>query len=112
MVKNYLQYNWDPVINFECGGELYYNKYLKNPTWPGGASGITIGIGADLGYMSISEFDKYFANFFSTPERARLKAVIGKKGSSAKQHVLKLKDIELNWMDAKKIFIAWTLPKF
>ena len=51
-MKSFLDYDWTTVINFESGGENYYNKYLKSVSWPGGASGLTIGIGADLGYMS------------------------------------------------------------
>lgn len=38
------------VIGFEVTGQAYYEKHEARPTWPQGASGVTIGIGYDLGY--------------------------------------------------------------
>jgi GH24 family phage-related lysozyme (muramidase) len=112
MKTSYLEYDWSSVINFESGGESYYNKFLKKVTWPGGASGLTIGIGADLGYMSKEEFEKYFSSFFSVEENAKLKSTIGLKGTSAKLKLSSVKGIELNWENAMDAFINWTLPKF
>lgn len=112
MKKNYLDYDWSSVINFESGGQDYYNNSLKKATWPGGASGITIGIGADLGYMSIEEFEKYFASYFTKEEITKLKAVIGVKGDNAKAKLSSVKNITLSWENAMKAFIEWTLPKF
>jgi len=112
MSKNYLEYDWTPVINFETGGKDYYEKFLKKTTWPGGASGVTIGIGADLGYLSKEEFDNYFAKYFTSAENVKLRSVIGLKGQSAKAALPKVKGIQLTWDDAKEIFVNWTLPKF
>lgn len=110
--RTYLDYDWTPVINFETGGEQYYNKVLKRASWPGGASGVTIGIGADLGYLSRKEFDDYFAKYFTDEENSRLRSVIGLKGQSAKSALSKVRNIQLSWDDAKEIFVDWTLPKF
>jgi hypothetical protein len=38
------------IVKFESGDRPYYEKFLKRPSWPGGASGVTIGFGYDLGY--------------------------------------------------------------
>lgn len=111
-MKNYLEYDWLPVINFESGGESYYNRFLKKVTWPGGASGLTIGIGADLGYLSLKEFDNHFAKFFSKEDIKKLKSVIGLKSTSAKSKLSSVNGIYLSWEDAMSIFINWTLPKF
>lgn len=112
MKEKYLQYNWTPVINFESGGQAYYNRALKKVTWPGGASGLTIGIGADLGYMTLTEFNKYFAKYFSSESNRKLIAGIGLKGQAAKARLPQVKNIELSWENAMEAFIAWTLPKF
>jgi GH24 family phage-related lysozyme (muramidase) len=111
-MKSFLDYDWTTVINFESGGENYYNKYLKSVSWPGGASGLTIGIGADLGYMSRQEFDKYFSSFFSREDSAKLISVIGLKGDKAKAKLSFVKGIKLEWADAMDAFLNWTLPKF
>jgi GH24 family phage-related lysozyme (muramidase) len=110
--RTYLDYDWTPVIEFETGGKSYYEKCLKKMTWPKGASGITMGIGADLGYMNQDEFDKHFSSFFTDEERSRLKSVIGLKGENAREVLSKVKDIELSWENASKAFVSWTLPKF
>ena len=110
--RTYLDYDWTPVVIFETGGKSYYEKFLKRMTWPGGASGITMGIGADLGYMSKEEFEKFFSKYFTKKQCERLNDVIGLKGKSAKNALSKVKDIELSWDNAYKAFIEWTLPKF
>lgn len=112
MKKNYLDYDWTPVINFESGGQSYYNKFLKNVTWPGGASGLTVGIGADLGYMTLAEFRIYFGKYFTVADQTKLIAGIGLKGQTAKAKLNSVKKIELSWENAMQAFINWTLPKF
>jgi hypothetical protein len=110
--RTYLDYDWNPVINFETGGKTYYNRFLKNLTWPKGQSGITMGIGADLGYMTHLEFEKFFSKYFTKEQSQRIKEVIGLKGSLARLALSKVKDISLSWEDASEAFVAWTLPKF
>lgn len=110
--RTYLDYDWTSVIQFETGGKNYYEKFLKKATWPGGQSGITIGVGADLGYMSLKEFEAFFSMYFSEKENDLLKSVIGIKGEKARNVLLKVKHIELSWENACKAFVEWTLPKF
>ena len=110
--RTYLDYDWTPVVEFETGGKAYYEKFLKKMTWPKGESGITMGIGADLGYMTKEEFEKFFSKYFTKKQCERLNDVIGLKGESAKNALSKVKDIELSWDNAYKAFIEWTLPKF
>lgn len=112
MKKSYLEYDWTPIINFESGGMSYYNNFLKKVCWPGGASGLTIGIGADLGYMSKEEFEKYFSKYYSSSESDKLKSFIGFKGDFAKNKLPLVKNIELSWKNAMEAFVRWTLPKF
>ncbi len=111
-MSNYLKYNWNPVIVFESGGKAYYDKFLKGMTWPGGASGVTMGIGADLGYMTLKEYNEYFSKYFSPIQNRRLRSVIGLKGQNAKKVISRLKGIELSWENASEAFVEWTLPKF
>ena len=51
----------DLILEYEVGGgKAYYDKYLSRPTWPGGASGMTLAIGVDCGYYSPEELEKIF----------------------------------------------------
>jgi len=46
----------DLLLEYEVGGgQSYYNKKLSRFTWPGGASGPTIGIGIDTAYYTSKE---------------------------------------------------------
>lgn len=78
--------------------------------WPGGDSGITIGIGYDLGYES--SFVDDWKSLLSDDEISRLSEAVGKKGQSAKDIAHKFTDIEITEDQAKTVFINKTLPKY
>ena len=102
----------DLILEFEVGGgENYYNKFLKNPTWPEGQSGVTIGVGYDLGYVNKSEFSEDWKDL---PKEIfdRLYKVVGIKGYNAKNLVRGLKDISIPWDLALKVFNNKTVSKF
>ena len=40
------------IIEFEVSGESVYTKKYSHTEWPGGKSGVTIGIGYDVGYAT------------------------------------------------------------
>jgi hypothetical protein len=98
------------IIEFEVGGgKSYYEKALARPTWPGGASGVTIGIGYDLGYTPRERFLGDWASL-EDPIRERLAAVIGIKGYTASGKVSGLRDIRIPWDVALSVFDARTVP--
>jgi hypothetical protein len=102
----------DLILEFEVGGgENYYNKYLKNPTWPEGQSGVTIGVGYDLGYVNKTEFSEDWKDL---PKEVfdRLYKVVGIKGYNAKNLIRGLKDINIPWDIALKVFNNKTVTKF
>jgi hypothetical protein len=45
--------------------------------WPGGASGVTIGIGYALGYVTEDQFESDWASYFTVAHEERLKTCIG-----------------------------------
>jgi hypothetical protein len=65
-----------------------------HPYWPGGESGITIGVGWDLGQHSESEFLRSWAGLELATLR-QLKAAIHKRGHAAEVVVPQLKAIDL-----------------
>jgi len=102
----------DLILEFEVGGgENYYNKFLKNPTWPEGQSGVTIGVGYDLGYVNKAEFTEDWKDL---PKEIfdRLYKVVGIKGYNAKNLIRGLKDISIPWDIALKVFNNKTVTKF
>jgi len=102
----------DLVLEFEVGGgENYYNKFLKNPTWPEGQSGVTIGVGYDLGYVNKSEFSEDWKDL---PKEIfdRLYRVVGIKGYNAKNLIRGLRDIVIPWELSLQVFNNKTVNKF
>jgi len=102
----------DLILEFEVGGgENYYNKFLKNPAWPEGQSGVTIGVGYDLGYVNKSEFSE---DWKELPKEIfdRLYKVVGIKGYNAKNLIRGLKDIIIPWDLSLKVFNNKTVTKF
>jgi len=102
----------DLILEFEVGGgENYYNKFLKNPAWPEGQSGVTIGVGYDLGYVNKAEFSEDWKDL---PKEIfdRLYKVVGIKGYNAKNLIRGLKDIVIPWDLALKVFNNKTVTKF
>lgn len=103
----------DLILEYEVGGgQSYYNKYLQKPTWPKGASGVTIGIGYDLGYNDLNQFTKDWQGKISDEDFVRLSKVLGKKGDSAANVVGSVRDILVPWSAAFEVFQNNTIPRF
>ena len=59
---------------------------LDQPSsWPGGSSGVSIGIGCDLGYQTTYEFETAWSGYLTEGQMTRLKTAIGLKGERAKE---------------------------
>ncbi len=104
----------DLIFEYEVGGgEQYYNKFLKRFTWPGGASGPTIGIGIDCAYYSPKELANLFS-FLQFQQRKLVEDASGNMGIAGKEYtkVLRKAGIEMSWEEAQKIFMTTTWPKF
>ena len=101
------------LLDFEVGGgETYYNAHLKKPTYPGEASGVTIGIGYDLGYNSADQFKADWKAHLPGKDFDALAACLGKKGAAAKSAVASVKKIDVLWSKAQAVFESSTIPRF
>ena len=101
------------ILKYEVGGgEAYYNKFLKKPTWPGAFSGVTIGIGYDLGYHTNAQFKDDWKDFLDERQLTRLSVTVGVKGKSARGYLAGVKDIIVPWSSALSVFEETTIPKF
>lgn len=104
--------SYDLIIKYETGGEAYYRKALQRPTYPGGQSGVTIGIGYDLGYNTPEGFARDWKNKLDAKVFARLHGCLGLKGKAASAKIAGLKDIQIPWEMAQAVFNERTLPRF
>lgn len=111
-VHGLTQKAYDLIIKYETGGQSYYEKALKRPTYPGGQSGVTIGIGYDLGYNTPDGFARDWKNRLEANDFSRLQATLGLKGKAAASKITCLRDINIEWDQALDVFNARTLPRF
>jgi len=102
----------EQLIKHEIISKSYYNRSLKQPIWPGGASGITIGIGYDLGYNSVSQINNDWQGKVSDSNLEKLIKVSGLKSEDAKRSLIRVKNIDVAFEDARKVFSENTLPRF
>ena len=104
--------SFDMIVYYEVGGESAYNSRYKKPIWPGGASGITIGIGYDIGYNTAAGLSGDWSGKISDSDISRLSACCGVKGSSAKAKLGSVSDIVIPWSAALEVYKTKTLPRF
>lgn len=104
------QFSKDTIENFEVGSQASYNKLYTKPTWPGGQSGITIGIGFDLGYHSKPQIVTAWNSFIELPDMQRLIAVAGLTGAAAQAALPSVKNLVVFFIAATQVFDNNTLP--
>ena len=102
----------DFIVNQETGGKNYYNKALSRPSWPKASSGVTIGVGYDLGYNTPEQIREDWKGKIPDEQIERLVQVAGIKGDKAKEHTSGLKDVQIPYDIAQKVFQEKTLPRF
>jgi peptidoglycan hydrolase-like protein with peptidoglycan-binding domain len=96
----------------ETGGLGYYQKITRWPHYPGGASGITIGVGYDLHFHTQNELMTSWGDYLSAATLQELSKDIGKRGSNDRANELKAMAIEVPFHAAWQVFVSETLPQF
>lgn len=102
----------DMLISFEVGSKDLYTQKYQQPTWPGGASGVTIGIGYDLGYYTSAQISNAWKAQTSQADLQTLLTVAGKKGDVCKGLIPSVKGIKIPYDKAYSVFYQSTLPSF
>lgn len=97
------------IAREEVGSRGFYDAQCVCPTWPGGASGVTIGVGYDLGYQK--GFAADWSDLLTPAQIAALHPWLGLKGQAAKDGPAQLKAITIPWHAAWTAFIRRTLPQ-
>jgi GH24 family phage-related lysozyme (muramidase) len=85
---------------------------LDRGGWPGGASGVTIGRGYDLGYHSLGQFAQDWKRWLKPSDYTRLMLCIGIKGQDAAQRARLVRGVEITTDAADHVFYSSQLPRF
>lgn len=103
----------DLIIQFEIGGRSYYEKALQKPTYPGGASGVTVGIGYDLGYNTEKQFLADWSPTLNLNFVNALKPLCGLKGDKAKSMIKgEVLNVRIPYNIAYDVFVKSSVPRF
>jgi len=103
----------DLIIQHEIGGRAYYEKALQKPTYPGGESGITIGLGYDLGYNTEKQFMEDWSNKINLNFINALRPVIGLKGEKARVMLKgEILQVRVPYVAAYEVFVQKSIPRY
>lgn len=102
------------IVSAEITDQATYEKLYQHPTWPGGSSGVTIGIGYDLGYVTADECRADWSNQLSAAMiDAMVTKAVGLKADIAKVATIELKSqIIVPWSAAMAVFENHDIPKW
>jgi len=95
------------IVGFEVGDA---QAYIPHPIWPGGASGLTIGVGYDLGYASAAQIANDW-HVLSEPVIHRLQIYAGIFGHAAAGLLPQARDIEVPYNAALGVFEGTDVPR-
>lgn len=102
----------DLIVKHEISSKAYYRNFLSHPVWPGGASGVTIGIGYDLGHNTSGQILKDWGGLLAQGALDRLASTAGLRGRQAREALDRVKDIIVSLDRAREVFYSSTLPRY
>ncbi len=99
----------DMLVGWEVTSIAYYNRHLRWPIWPRGASGITWCIGYDGGHQTRTIISSDWAGHQAVD---RLVTTAGIRGNAARDALPRYRDIETDIDLCRKVFERVTLPRY
>lgn len=97
------------IVRWEITSPAYYDKRLRWPIWPGGASGVTWCIGYDGGHQTGPVIRRDWADHRHVE---RLATTAGITGQAAKTALPRYRDIATPFNYCERIFRDVTLPTY
>jgi hypothetical protein len=103
----------DLIVAEEVSSQATYQAKYQHPEWPGGMSGVTIGIGYDCGYSTPDVIAADWGDKLPAAMVKALEAVAGLHGSPAASHAHELRGVvTIPWDAAMAVFIQRDMPKW
>lgn len=103
--------SFEEIIADEDTSEYYYEKRYTKPEWPGGASGVTILLGYDLGYATHDKVQHDIGGKIPASMLAACQSCVGITGILAHTKMLQVHNqIDLPWSLALDVFLHNDIP--
>jgi GH24 family phage-related lysozyme (muramidase) len=104
---------FDLIVEFEVSSQQAYSQQYRQPTWPGGASGVTVGIGYDVGYATKAELWNDWQNAIPNAMISGLEAGLGVTGLPANALTQTLKSsVDVPWAAAISVHQSKVIPRW
>lgn len=99
------------IVNEEVGSPAIYARRYTRPEWPRGASGITVGIGYDLGYRTKAEIQADWEGVLPQSIIEAMQDYVGLRGEQAHAYLAQARTrIEVPLEAAMQVFRERNLP--
>lgn len=103
----------DLIVSCEVSSRKQYEKLYHRPEWPGGNSGVTIGIGYDLGMANRGKIEADWKGRVSDEMLAVMLSCAGIHGDAARPLCTKVRDrIDIPWDLAIDVFMNRDIPEW
>ncbi|WP_127075999.1 hypothetical protein [Rhodomicrobium lacus] len=100
------------IIASEVSSKKKYLQNYRRPTWPKGKSGVTIGIGYDVGYVTVYELGEDWKGYIPEAQIEKLAEACGNTGSVAASLAQNLQDISIDWEPARNQYVNEGQPRY
>jgi hypothetical protein len=101
------------IIGFEVSSQQRYEARYRRPIWPEGRSGVTIGIGYDLGQQKAATIEADWRDQLPAPMLAAAKRCAGVTGAPSRQLAKEVAAaIDVPWPMALAVHHDKVLPRF
>lgn len=99
------------IVSAEVTSPAVYTKRYQGPIWPKGQSGVTVGVGYDIGHTIPEQFWSDWKPFLSPEALDRLMIGCETTGDEAEFLLEALGDIAIPWDIAYRQFLQRQLPR-
>jgi hypothetical protein len=104
---------FDFIVEQETGGQKVYERTEQATDWPGGPSGVTIGIGYDCGYCSATQIGSDWGGKLPSSMITSLQTTAGIVGDPAQSAAQRIKSsVSVPWTVAIDVFRSVDIPRW
>ena len=101
----------DLIVESEVTSKGYYEKHYRKPEWPGGASGVTIAVGYDLGFANEAKLRNDWTGKIDDDMIDSLIKYAGLTGEHAHAKLAEAREeIDIPWEAAYDVFENIDMP--
>lgn len=103
------------IVECEISNPGVYERRYRRPIWPKGQSGVTIGVGYDLGFTTTALFQSDWQGYISPEVIDLLSRACGVTGPRADRIASELRQIDIvqvPWEAARRQFFENELPRY